>query len=90
MNRKKQLGIGVLVALGAGVCWVFGHHHNFSRPFSMKQQQADGKRGPVVDYVVCLECGKEFFYDLATSEVGPEIHINSYPSNIEVEERRNV
>jgi hypothetical protein len=44
----------------------FGCRHRLSRPITIVCGKPPEKR----TYVVCLECGREFPYDLATMKVG--------------------
>ena len=90
MNRTRFSIAVALFAVGGGIWWLISHHHKYSWPFCMRKQLANSEYGPRVNYVVCLECGKEFLYDTETLKVGNEIHINNYPANIKVEERRAV
>jgi hypothetical protein len=72
--------------VGLGLYWLLTLcHHRYSRPFSTRSLDAkqskymghgsyivwsDNNDRPVETYVVCLECGKEFNYDLETMKVG--------------------
>lgn len=71
--NKARISIGIaLAALGAGIAWVvWDCHHKFSRPFTWRKDRLR------VSYVVCLECGKEFRYDLDSFVVKEQIHINN-------------
>ena len=78
--------------VGLGLYWLLTLcHHRYSRPFSTrpltqrpKYMGHDGyivwsdgdSNGPGETYVVCLECGKEFNYDLETMKVGKRREIN--------------
>ena len=72
MNRKRiSIGLAALAAVGAGVLWmVWNCHHKYSRPFMWKRGKLK------VHYVVCLECGKEYLYDMDTFKVGAETKVD--------------
>jgi hypothetical protein len=87
---KIKLGAFILT-LGTALYWLIAHcSHEFSRPFTMCKYNTQGERGRRVQYVVCLKCGKEFFFDWETFKVGKEIHVRDYTHKLEVEERANI
>jgi hypothetical protein len=49
-------------------CW----HRRLSRPMSLPRDSVRTDSSPV-GYVVCLDCGKRFSYDLVTLTKGPPI-----------------
>jgi len=49
-------------------CW----HRRLSRPMSLPRD-SNKAGGNAVGYVVCLDCGKRFSYDLVTMTKGPPL-----------------
>jgi hypothetical protein len=92
---KIRLG-AFIVTIGIALWWLIAHcNHEFSRPFTMTQYNLKGEPGRRAQYVVCLKCGKEFFFDWDTFKVGKEIHVKDYIQGpgmhkLEVEERPSI
>jgi hypothetical protein len=72
-SSKVGIALAVLAAIGGGIAWmVWDCHHKYSRPFTWKKGKLK------INYVVCLECGKEFLYDLDTLTVGAQTRVDNH------------
>lgn len=97
MRRLMKIQLGaIIVTFGTALYWLIAHcNHRFSRPFTMTQFNPKGEFSRRAQYVVCLECGKEFFFDWETLKIGKEIKVRDYIQGpgmhkLKVEERPNV
>jgi hypothetical protein len=53
---------------------VFGcHHRQMTRPITPVHRH---KTQPSATYVVCLECGKQFYYDTANMRLGMPVPVS--------------
>lgn len=70
MSSRTNVGTFFL-GVFSGIWWrIFQCRHDFSRVWTARTK--DKKK---INYVVCLDCGKEFLYDLEKLQVGKEIRI---------------
>ncbi len=67
MRKRWKIGIATMAAASIfPLYWLLTIcKHDYTRPFTFRKK--DGTRET---YVVCINCGKEFEFDLATMQIG--------------------
>lgn len=75
MTRKQAAAIGVALlvpfgSVGVAFYWLLTRcRHRYGRPFTILNLRTTNPE----TYVVCLECTRQFEYDLHTMKVGKEL-----------------